>query len=280
MSARTALRWAAAQASRRHAELLVVHTYEWRVIGARAQIGGPFEEDARADAEALVAAMVTEAKSLAPGLAVRGEAVIGSASSVLIGASETAALVVVGSRGQGGFASLMLGSVSQQLSTHARGPIAIVRGRMNIHGGPVVVGADGSEPSHEAVAIAFEEAAARHVGLVAVRVYAPATPLWSAYTVPYVEDREERRLAEHGALLEELSPWTEKYPGLPVEANLVDGNPAEVLVGLSTKAQLVVLGSRGRGGFAGVLFGSVGLQVVHHADCPVLVTPSGVTNAA
>lgn len=88
---------------------------------------------------------------------------------------------------------------------------------------------------------------------------------------PYAEDREERRTAEHNILLDGIAQWKDKYSDVPVEAVVVDGHPAKVLAGASATAQLVVVGTRGHGGFAGLLLGSVGLQLLHHADCPVLI---------
>jgi len=265
-----ALGWAATEAARRGCELAVVHVFDWRVIGARAPIGGPLTEDARARAEQLVAAAVDHAKATVPGLTVHGEALRGSTGATLVAESASAELVVLGSRGRGGFASLLLGSVGQQVATHATGPVVIVRGRPEPTG-PIVVGVDGSDAADEALGIAFDEAKIRGTGIVAIRVYSPPTT-WGTDVPPILEAPEERRKIELEALLDDLAPWKEKYADVPIEAVVLDGHPAEVLTGLSGTAQLIVVGTRGHGGFSGLLLGSVSLQLLHHSDCPVLIT--------
>jgi nucleotide-binding universal stress UspA family protein len=270
LASRAALKWAATEAVRRNSELVVAHVYDWRVIGARAPIGDAYADDVRARAEALVESAVADARTFAPEVNVRGEAVQGSPGPTLVNAAN-AGLVVVGSRGRGGFASLLLGSVSQQVATHAAGPVVVVRGRPDIADGPIVVGVDGSEPANHALGLAFAEAVARGTGVVAVRVYTPAHPPWGAHVAPYVEDHEERRAAEHKFLFDDIAPWKDKYPDVSVEAVAIDGHPADVLIGVSSTAQLIVVGTRGHGGFAGLLLGSIGLQLLHHAECPVLI---------
>jgi nucleotide-binding universal stress UspA family protein len=136
---------------------------------------------------------------------------------------------------------------------------------------PVIVGVDGSPASDHAVRIAFEEAIARGAGVLAVRVYVPRSAgLGVDVSVP-VEDPVQRREAELRDLTDDIAAWRDKYPDVPVSAVALDGHTAEVLIGLSSSAQLMVVGTRGHGGFAGLLLGSVGLQLLHHADCPVLI---------
>ncbi|MGE5830278.1 MAG: universal stress protein [Micromonosporaceae bacterium] len=274
-ASQAALVWASAEAVRRGCELTVLYAYDWHVIGARAPIGGPLAEDARRRAEELVAAAVAEARAAAPQLVVHGKALLGAAGPTLVAAAEPAELVVVGSRGRGGFASLLLGSVSQQVATHAHTPVVVVRGRPDPIG-PIVVGVDGSGPAHEALGVAFEEAGFRHTGIVAVRVY--TVPMaWSTDLTPFFEDYEARRRFELEALIEDLAPWQAKYAETPVEPIVVEGHAAGTLTGLSHTAQLVVAGTRGHGGFGGLLLGSVSLQLLHHAECPVLIARPSAT---
>jgi nucleotide-binding universal stress UspA family protein len=269
-ASQSALRWAAGEAAAHNAELVVVHAYDWRVVGARAQIGGTVADVAKTKADGLLEAAVEQARAAAPGVTVSGEAVLGSPGHTLVNASTTSDLVVLGSRGHGGFASLLLGSVGQHVATHAAGPVVVVRGRPNMDG-PIVVGVDGSPAADHAVRWAFDEAAARGAGVLAVRVYVPRNAgLGVDVSVP-IEDAEERREEEQRRVADDIASWQEKYPDVPVRSVALDGHTAEVLIGLSASAQLVVVGTRGHGGFAGLLLGSVGLQLLHHADCPVLI---------
>jgi nucleotide-binding universal stress UspA family protein len=270
-ASQSALCWAAAEAAAHNAELHVIHAYDWRVVGARAQIGGAIAETAKSMATTLVETAVDQARALAPGVSVRGEAVLGAAGPTLVNASKTFGLTVLGSRGRGGFSSLLLGSVSQHVSTHAVGPVVVVRGRPDIAVGPIVVGVDGSPASDHVVRLAFEEAVARDAGVLAVRVYIPRhAGLGVDISLP-VEDPVLRREEEQRHLADDIASWQEKYPDVSVRSVVLDGHTAEVLIGLSSSAQLVVVGTRGHGGFAGLLLGSVGLQLLHHADCPVLI---------
>jgi nucleotide-binding universal stress UspA family protein len=265
-----ALRWAAQDAAYRGVDLVVLHVYDWRIYGAASPIGARFVTDARGAADAAVRAALAEVNAFAPTVRVRGEALLGGAGPTLVAGSGNGAMTVVGNRGRNGFASLVLGSVSQQVATHAAGPVVVVRGRSDPKG-PVVVGADGSAGADEALRLGFEEAAIRGIGVLAVRVYHPAEPPWGLGELPYVEDPSERREAERAALAEEIAPWRDKFPDVPVESVALDGHAGEVLADVSGRASLLVVGTRGRGGFASLLLGSVGVAVLHHADCPVMI---------
>jgi nucleotide-binding universal stress UspA family protein len=265
-----ALRWAAAEAARLDSELVVLHVFDWRLYGAASPIGAPFVTGVRELAEAIVHSAVSQARSLAPAASVRGEALLGTAGHILTAASENNALIVVGNRGRGGFSSLLLGSVSQQVATHATGPVVVVRGRAD-PSGPVVVGVDGSLAGDHALGVAFDEATVRGVGVRAVRAFTPTSLAWDPGLPPTPEDVEQRRQMEREDVVAAVEPWKHKFPGVDVKCVAVEGRPAEVLTGLSHSAQLVVVGTRGHGGFAGLLLGSVGLQLLHHAHCPVMI---------
>jgi len=275
-ASRAAIQWAATEAVRRNSELVLANVYDWRVVGSRAPIGGAIADDARMRAEELVESAVADARTFEPDVHVRGEAVLGSPGATLINASADADLVVVGGRGRGGFASLLLGSVGQQVATHAKGPVVVVRGRPDIAGGaPIVVGVDGTPSADHAVGAAFEQAVARGTSVVAVRAYTPNDPPVGSRVALRLENREQRREAEHATLVSDVAPWKDKYPDIAVECVAVDGHAPEVLIGLSYTAQLVAVGTRGHGGFAGLLLGSVGLELLHHAECPVLIARGG-----
>jgi nucleotide-binding universal stress UspA family protein len=265
-----AIQWAAAEAVRRHTGIMVIHAWDWRVIGAAVPVAGGWAEGARATAEAVAADAVATATAAAPGTAVRGDALLGEAAPTLVAASRTAELVVVGSRGRGGFASMLLGSVGQKVATHAEGPVVVVRGRTDLQG-PVVVGTDGSAGAQLALEASFAAAAARGTSLVAVRTYTPYGAPYGPNVPPYIEDRAQRREVEIQALADDLAPWIEKYPNVVVETVVAAGHAGEALVTASQSAQLVVVGTRGHGGFAGLLLGSVGLNLLHHSDAPVYI---------
>ncbi|OZV73887.1 universal stress protein UspA [Micromonospora echinospora] len=200
-----------------------------------------------------------------PELTVEVRQVAGGPGATLVEESRRAELVVVGSRGLGGFAGLLLGSVSAQVAGHAHGPVLVVRpaDRQVAADGPVLVGLDGSELAELAVGQAAEEAARRDVPLVLAHVVAvDARP-------------EDTAGGEQGAgrlLAETAATVRQRHPELAVaERVLRSAEPASALVEASADAALVVVGSRGRGGFAGLLLGSVSQALVQHARCPVLV---------
>lgn len=262
-----ALRWAAQEAALRDIELHVVHTYDWRVPGALTQVGGAFAEAVREGAEELTRAAVAEARAAAPGVRVHGSAVLGTAAAILSATALSDTLTVLGNRGRGGFASLLLGSVSQQVATHAAGHVVVVRGRTDTAGRPVVVGVDNSPGSEAALGVAFDVAAAREVPLIAVRAYTIGSP----GSGPAGAAFDHRRDEEYRAVAQQVDPWREKYPDVAVEVQAVVGHPTQVLADAAATAQLVVVGTRGHGGVTGLLLGSVGLSLLHHADAPVLI---------
>ncbi len=270
-SGKAAVAWAAREAHRTDSVLHVVHAYEWAWPGARFDGGREFQAVADAAAEQIVADARLAAHAIVPDLPVRRTIEVGTPERVILDTAAKARMIVVGSRGHGGFASLLLGSVGHRVAAHATCPVVVVRGRSGEDDGPVVVGVDGSPAGAHAVELAFAEAAARGAELVAIRAWSPPVPPWGADMPPLIYEPAEREATERAALQEQLRPWRDKYPQVPVEALVAKHNAARVLVGVSHTAQLVVVGDRGFGVFAGTVLGSVSSQVLHHADCPVLV---------
>ncbi|KAB1147071.1 universal stress protein [Micromonospora sp. AMSO12t] len=199
-----------------------------------------------------------------PGLTVEVRQVAGGPGATLVEESRRAELVVVGSRGLGGFAGLLLGSVGTQVAAHAHCPVLVVRPAEEPIpvAGPVLVGVDGSEPAELAVGYAADEAARRGDGLVLLHVQPPdRAPADEATDTHAAELLATAAAAVRGS-----------HPGLAVEERVLRAPKAEqALVEASGDAALVVVGSRGRGGFAGLLLGSVSQALVQHAHCPVLV---------
>jgi nucleotide-binding universal stress UspA family protein len=223
----------------------------------------------RRTAEERLAAAAAQVADVSPDVAASREVTTGMPAALLVSLSAEAQLAVVGHRGLGGFAGLVIGSVGTALAAHAACPVVVVRGQeVARRDGPVVVGLDGSPQSEAALAFAVEAAVARRVPLRAVRAWLdPAVP----YVVTGPADWDEEVKRQQSVLAEQLVGWREKYPELRVEALLVQDRPAHALAQSAADAQLVVVGSRGRGGLAGMLLGSVSQAMLQHAECPVAV---------
>ncbi|MFD4315519.1 universal stress protein [Streptomyces sp. NPDC058548] len=261
---------AAREARLRGTGLSVVHAFIWPLL--KVPLGpspyGPPTGGLRQQAQDIVDTAVARARTTAPDIDVAGEIVAGEPLTVLATRSRSAALVVVGSRGVGAFTGLLLGSVAVHLAAHAACPVLVVRGRER-PSGPVLLAIDGSADSDAAVDFAFAEAAARGAELRVVHAWTPATG--PADLTPLFHGTEEIRYEEERVLDQAVAAAAASRPELPVERRLVRGRPGPVLLAESADAQLLVMGARGRGGFAGLLLGSVSQALLHHAECPVAV---------
>lgn len=277
--ARLALDWALNEAGRTSEPVQVAYAFEWMTASAWIGPGpGPGtwpDERTRSEVEAVVATAVTEAADTHPGVTVRGEVLDNPAAIGLQQRSARAALVVLGSRGHGGFTGLLAGSTTVAVCAHAHCPVVVVRHPVGVGPGVgaatdqsrIVVGVDGSPCAQLALGWAVERAASRSAPLHAIRAWiAPGAP-WR----PADMDPAEVSRAELAALDEQLAGWRDRYPAVSITTEVVVANPAGALVEASENAQLVVVGTRGRGGFRGLLLGSVSQQLLHHAQCPVAV---------
>jgi nucleotide-binding universal stress UspA family protein len=272
-SALRATRWAAAEAARRGRRLLVVHAYEWPLPAYGPVFVDPtgLHDAVRTNAASIVRDAAAAARETSPDLTVETETQHGTASMVLREASQRAALLVLGSRGRGGFAGMLTGSVAVTLAAHGHCPVAVIRGDEPDPHSPVVVGVDGSAVSDLAIGIAFDEAASRGCGLLAVHAWADQIfPPGLDDPHPDV-DWEAPIERAHEILAERLAGWREKYPEVRLFHTVNRDRPTQLLIEETKAAQLLVVGSRGRGGFTGLTLGSVSQAMIHHAHCPVLI---------
>jgi nucleotide-binding universal stress UspA family protein len=277
-----ALRWALAEAQLRAARVKAVLAWYPPVHGSglaeglsnledpdvSVEPGGPAEQILDEVLERV------QAESSHP-VPVEGEAVLGHPAFSLLEAGADADLIVVGNRGRGGFRELLLGSTSHACAQHSRRPVAVIRPTIDRPGnGVIVVGADDSPGARRAVAWAAAEAARRGAPLVVVHAFATPAPLAppEVLTVP-IEPAPFK--AEGVELLERVvDEALVDLPSVPeMELVTVDEPPARALLERAEHAELIVVGGRGRGGFMGLLLGSVSHQVLHHAPCAVAVVP-------
>jgi nucleotide-binding universal stress UspA family protein len=265
-----AVAWAARDAAMRNVPLTLVHTLS-TYVPTYPQIPLPggvavWQEDNGRQ-------VLEEATKLARDSAGRAVEIATELKSsppipTLVKLSEDADMVVVGCRGRGAVGRVLLGSVSSGVLHGAVCPVVIVPAdQPEIRDdAPVLVGIDGSPASELATAIAFDEASRRGVDLRAVHA-------WSDVEVLDLEglDRPALEVESEQILAERLAGWQERYPDVAVQRLVVYDRPARELVNQSKSAQLVVLGSRGRGGIARMLLGSVSNAVVHSVHTPVIV---------
>lgn len=272
--ARDAALWAAQEAALHHVGLTLVHTVLPPAAASSFGPGMPVGLDAMDEIVIRATAELESIASTLPVTDVRTKVEIGSPSGALLEASEEAELIVLGSRGHGGFTGLLLGSVSTQVAAHAACPVVVVRGAPDPSANRVVVGIDGSPASETALAFAFEEASRHGWGLTAVHAWdVPAYDLLVVPSAPVpvplsdVADDEIRLAAEA------LAGFEADYPDVEVEQRLIRSAAVDALLEAAQGAALLVVGTRGHGQVVGALLGSVSNGVLHKAKMPVAVVP-------
>ncbi len=279
-TSKRALRWALEEAALRAVPVTILHAEFPDLV--RNGMGMAYYDAADDPVLDRGSELLDEALDLArawrPDISVSGHLSTQGAAVALLNAMDEASLLVVGSRGHNPFLALLIGSTSLHVATHADVPVVIVHAEENAVPGPeagrVVVGVDGSAASDDALGRAFTEAQLRGIGLTAVRSWYSdyvdvASPRMGGSSVPtdttaIVED-------ESADLAQSVEAWAAKYPDVDVRQHVVRGRPAQVLLDEGRGAELLVVGSRGRGGFRTLLLGSVGHALIRHATGPVMV---------
>jgi nucleotide-binding universal stress UspA family protein len=270
--------WAAREATRRELPLRLLHSFDQAMPNLWIDfppVALDLEEPLRAAREKL-GATATDLREKYPELSVKATITAGRPAETLVERSGEAHLIVVGARGHGGFTGLLTGSVSAQIAAHAQCPVVVVRpGEAEGASGDarqVLVGVDVSPESEAALEFAFDAAARRGVPLVALHVWQTLLSSHLGSTSRPHHESPEAIDEANRILAEQLAGWSQKYPDVKVDQRAVYGfNPAAELLDAARTAGLVVVGCRGRGGFAGLLLGSVSRTVVHHSPSPVAV---------
>ncbi|MFJ8962611.1 universal stress protein [Lentzea sp. NPDC102401] len=272
-SAQRAVSWAAEEAVRRGAALRIVHA-ELPLPADALDMTGMARAALHEEAMAWVQKAISEANEVAPDVEIQTRVEVNTPAWLLEQESATAALVVVGSRGLGGFTGLVLGSIAVALSCHSMCPVVVVRGADRAPDGPVVVGVNGAPQNWFVLDRAFAEAEARGTSVVAVHAWHP--PMHNARIAEAVGIVwSELDIVRDATVRQRLDACAHRHPGVRVERHVVHGSAASRLLEFAESASLLVVGSRGTGGLRGMLLGSTSQAVLRHATCPVLlVRPS------
>jgi nucleotide-binding universal stress UspA family protein len=280
-AAKVGLEWAAEEALRRQLPLRVVHALDWPAGAYRSpetpEPWQTWDSVFRAAGERVLEEARAYAAARHPDLDVSAHLGDGAPRLVLREQAEHAAMIVLGSRRLSSVQEVLTtGSIAVPVIAHSPCPVVVVREPEHATQPPfVVVGVDGSAFSQAALEYAFSAASLRAAVLVAVYAWRSAVLNMRGATV--VHDRRATEEQHRLLLAESLAGWTEKYPDVAVRRQPVHGHPVQALTEASRDALALVVGSRGRGGFAGSLLGSVSQGVVHHARCPVVVVPGART---
>ncbi|WP_214414450.1 universal stress protein [Sphaerisporangium fuscum] len=267
--ATAAVEWAAGDAARWNVPLHIVTVVErWPYSVARFPAPPEVGDALIRAAERVLAQAEAAARDRLPEGRVTTELAEGVPAEILRERAEGAVELVVGSRGHGGFAGALLGSVSGHVAGHARGPVVVVRPGAPSRHGEVAVGVDDAPQCDPALAYAFGQARLR--GAVLRAVHAWRSPV-HAYAPELDYDMDEIRRAQHEVVTRKLGELRGEYPDVKVVDDVRCAHPVDALVEASRHADLLVVGSHGRGTLGALLLGSVSRGALHHAACPVAV---------
>jgi nucleotide-binding universal stress UspA family protein len=263
--------WAADEAVERGAALHVIHAFDFAPGSALPQPEpAAVDEAVRATHAWVLAQAEHRVHEAHPDLTVVTELVRQTPAGALVAASRTADLLVVGTRGRGGFAGLVLGSVSMRVAAHSHCPVVLLRtpGSEAGRSGPVVLGMEHGE-SQDAVAFAFEAAARAGTGIRAVHAWAP----YPGHAQGYISDTDILARQAADDMVTMLKGAREEYPGVPVKISVTRGHPAAVLAEASRGARLTVVGAHRRHGPLSLGVGPIIQGLLGLAESPVAVVP-------
>lgn len=273
-----AVRWAANTAAKRGIPLRLAASYTMPQFLYAEGMVPPQElfEELQAETMTTIEDAQSIAREVAPDLKIGYTMVEGSPIDMLLEMSTKATMIVMGSRGLGGLSGMVMGSVSAAVVSHAKCAVVVVREDNEVTEtnkyGPVVVGVDGSEVSQRATEFAFEEAQARGARLVAIHTWMDMQVQASLAGLSAAQQEWKEIEGQQQQLLEErLEPMLERFPDVDVEMVISRDRPVRALVENAHDAQLLVVGSHGRGGFRGMLLGSTSRALLQSAPCPMVV---------
>ncbi|MFI2608485.1 universal stress protein [Kitasatospora sp. NPDC018619] len=264
-----ATEWAAHEARRRGCPLDLLEAWPWPhrdVVGSEETYRGALDRLER------------RARELRPAAGdgpVTGAVVPTDPAEALEAAGNSAALLVLGSRGLGAVRGFLVGSVSQEVLRRAGCPVVLVRADPVESQGPVLVGLDLAHPMDDVLAFAFDAASRRRAPLRVVHVWSP--PVGTEYMALQAIGglAGELSAVERTRFVEQLDPWLERRPEVAVTSDLVQGSPSVALVDAAAEARLLVVGRRIRRTLLGAHLGPVAHAAIHHVRCPVALVPHG-----
>ncbi|OWM57170.1 universal stress protein [Corynebacterium diphtheriae bv. gravis] len=277
-ASQNAARWAANTANKRGVPLRLAASYTMPQFLYAEGMVPPQElfDELQSETMDMIEAARVVAHEVAPDIKIGYVIAEGSPIDMLLDMSSDVTMIVMGSRGLGGLSGMVMGSVSAAVVSHADCPVVVVRSDNHVTEtnkyGPVVVGVDGSDVSQRATEFAFEEAQARGAKLVAIHTWMDMQVQASLAGLAAAQQEWEIIEKEQTTLLKDrLQPLLERFPDVEVEMVITRDRPVRALEDCAHNAQLLVVGSHGRGGFRGMLLGSTSRALLQSAPCPMVV---------
>lgn len=280
-----AARWAADEARRRGLGLHVVHAFLEPIMGDGYVLSDSEDAAIEGAARHVLDEAVRSIAAAYPDLDVSSSLERADPRTALLAAAESAVLTVVGGKGRGRFADVIVGSVALAVAAHGRSPVVVIPPGVVLDpaagAGPILLGVSDSADCRAAVGFAFDEAAVRGAEVLATLVVDDHS------VPPFVRGSaragSEQDRIERAVLTEQLAGWPEKYPDVTLQTAVLHGRSAAALVEHGQRLSgtggpsMVVVGSRGRGGLTGMLLGSTGHALIAHSPWPVVIVREGPT---